>query len=336
MAHPPYFANATVFSVQPDQVDTDQAGRIGLFFPAKAEALAVLIAAHGQNDPIKLVKRGNAAKTPWKLVAGLHRLEACRIAGLACFAIEVLGDAESQRAIQASENMDRRELAPLERAMFVSAVADQVKARLLAVHGGKSAQQLSAEIGVAHRMDNLSNRSKHATNFMKYNDLEKADVRAANMISHLAQSYSWTAETAEACGLGQKDVQRSIRIFDCIVAPCRDLIDAFKDQPVAQVASQLLEICAIKSAADRRRVIEALIAGPKDLSMAMALCGLTTASAEPSAYTKFTGQIASAIPRLGTADWRKFCPVLAATLTQARRVELRDALNAVIDVESAA
>ena len=232
-AHPPYFANAQVFSVSVDDIDTDIAGRIGLFFPAKADALAALIGAHGQNDPVKLVKRGNAAKTGWRLVAGLHRVEACRILGIPVFAIEVLGDAAVLHGIQASENIDRRELAPLERAMFVAAVADAAKARLIAVHGGLS----QLEVARARKAGKV-----------QFTDLEKADDRAALCLDILSTQYSWKAETAEACGLGQKDVQRAIRIFDCLIAPNRDLMDAFKDHPVAQKAGDLLDIVALQDA----------------------------------------------------------------------------------------
>ncbi len=321
MSHPPYFANAEVLMIDVDQVDPDLDGRIGLFFPAKAEALSVLIGAHGQNDPIKVVKRGNAAKTGWSLIAGLHRLEACRTLKIQVAAIEVLAGnplskfgADNLRDIQASENMDRRELEPIERAMFVHAVAEAAKAKMEAAHPGKSQQQIA--------------RASRA-NQAKLSDIRKADQRAHSTVDNLSTVYSWKHETAEACGLGQKDVQRSIRIYDCIVAPNRDLIDAFKDHPVAQNASDLLEICKIDDLVWRRRVIESLIAGPADLDFVLRMLKLKPEPVHPDAYSKFSSQMIGAIPRLGTADWRRFCPSFVGALTEARRAELRKALDEV-------
>jgi ParB family transcriptional regulator, chromosome partitioning protein len=319
MSNPPYFANAAVFAVSVDEVDPDLPGRIGLFFPAKAEALAVLIAANGQNDPIKVIKRGNAAKTPWKLVAGLHRLEACRINNDLVYCIEVSAgglSAKTAESIQVSENMDRRELAPLEKAMFVHAVADAAKARVEREHPGKSQQQIA--------------RASRA-NKLRLSDIRKADERAASTVDNLSTVYSWKHETAEACGLGQKDVQRSIRIYDCIIAPNRDLIDAFKDHPVAQSASDLLEICKIDDLVWRRRVIETLTGGAADLDFVLRMLKLKAEPVHPDAYSKFSSQMIGAIPRLGTADWRRFCPSFVGALSEARRAELRKALD---DVET--
>lgn len=315
MAHPPYFANAQVFSVDPSTIDPDPDGRIGLFFPAWAEALASLIAAKGQNDPIKLVKNPPRSKYAWKLVTGLHRLAACMQLGIEPFAIEVNGDHADLIRIQESENVDRRELAPIERAMFVNAVAASIKARITADHGDVSQQVIARRARAAKA---------------QFSDMEKADERASLTVDNLSTVYSWKAETAEACGLGAKDVQRAIRIFDCVVAPNRDLMDVFKDHPVAQTNAALLEIAAVGDAGQRRKLIVTLINGPKDLGYAMEMLGLKKAPTPPTEYVKFTGQIITGCARLGMADWRRACPEIVSALSPARRIELRDALNAKI------
>jgi ParB-like chromosome segregation protein Spo0J len=315
MAHAPYFSNAGVTTLDVTAIDPDHDGRIGLFFPAKAEALAALIDVHGQNDPIKVVARGNAAKTPWKLVAGLHRLEACRLLGRPVTAIEILGDADAQQCIQASENMDRRELEPLERALFVSAVAEAAQRRLKVEHGDLSQQALAG----------MSRQNK-----VQFSDAEKADEDAETARLNLARAYGWRDETAEACGLSLTSLKRSMRIFRCIVSENRDLMDAFKNHPVAQTTDALLKIAALKDAGQRRQVIETLIAGPADLGMVLQMLGIKPPAAETDAISKFSAQIIGAASRLGTADWRDACPGIAKGMTQAKRITLRAALDEAI------
>src|SRR3546814_12312638 len=56
-----------------DPATIDVSGRVGLFFPEKAEAYAALIARDGQRTPITVRRNGTRAKLPWTLVAGLPR-----------------------------------------------------------------------------------------------------------------------------------------------------------------------------------------------------------------------------------------------------------------------
>ena len=113
----------TILSLAPDAVDRDEKGRIGIYFPLKAQALAHLIGQDGQHDPIKV--RASTGSHKWKLVAGLHRLEACAIAGVKVKAIQVSGDARVIAEIQASENIHRRILCPIERACFIHAIGNR-------------------------------------------------------------------------------------------------------------------------------------------------------------------------------------------------------------------
>jgi ParB family transcriptional regulator, chromosome partitioning protein len=319
MSHPPYFANAEVLSIDPRKIDADFDGRIGLYHPAKCTALAALISVHGQNEPIKVAK--GTGKFEWRLVAGLHRLQACVSLGINVYAIEVLGDAADLERIQASENMDRRELEPLERAMFVRAVADAAKARVLADHGVESTQALG---GLAK------------ANKGQYRGIEKADEVAEAAMDNLSTAYGWKAETAEALGLGLKDIQRSMRIHRCIIEPFRDLIDAFKDHPVAKVADSLLAICKIANEVQRRRVIETLLDGAKDIGSAMQLAGLDKIEVIQTPYHKWTSQIKGGVSRMSAAEWTLFCPSLARGLTDSQQATLCNALNEAIAERQAA
>lgn len=297
-AHPPYFSNAEILTLDPTTIDPDFNGRIGLYYPAKCEALAALISVHGQNEPIKVVKSNPLSKTPWRLVAGSHRLHACISLGIDVRAIEVMGDDAALAQIQASENMDRRELEPLERALFVHAVAEAAKKRVLAEHGVDSQAALAG---------------KARQNKVQYTEQEKADEVAASAVDNLSTAYSWKAEVAESLGLGAKEIQRSIRIYRCICEPLGALTDKFKDHPVAKVADNLLKLAALERGI-RLQVINVLLAGPADLDYALRHVGVIKDAPYQSPYTKFSSQILGGWGRLGTAERRKFIPELVTAI----------------------
>lgn len=149
-------------------------------------------------------------------------------------------------------------------------------------------------------------------------------------MDNLSIAYGWKAETAEALGLGLKDIQRSMRIHRMIIEPFPELIDAFKDHPVAKVADSLLKIAAIKDDNTRLFVIEALLDGEQDLNAAMKAVGAKPKTAALEGYDKWTSQITSGITKLKFGDWSRFCPEFARHMSNERRVALRDALNEAI------
>ncbi|MCC6477971.1 MAG: ParB N-terminal domain-containing protein [Sphingomonadaceae bacterium] len=301
-----------VLSLDPFTIDPDEAGRIGLFFPAKAEALGFLMQRDGQTDPIKVTKAPSGSNYEWKLVYGLHRLRGALSAGIDVKAVAVEGSKAELEAIQASENINRRELEPLERALFVHAVASAAQWRVMNEHGVKSAQALGG---------------KAKANKVQYSEIEKADEIAEAAGDNLSLAYGWANEAAEALGLGKRDLQRSMRIHRLIIQPFPELIDPFKDHPVAKVADSLLKIASIKDALKRKRVIEILIAGPNDLGFAMQSAGVTDQKPEPTPYTKFSSQMLGAWSRLGTADKRRFIPDLAAAIPAGMRKTMREELD---------
>jgi ParB family transcriptional regulator, chromosome partitioning protein len=307
---------SAVLSLDPNTIDRDFAGRIGLYFPAKAEALGALMKHSGQTDPIRVTKRKLRDKFEYRLVYGLHRLEGAILAGINVLAIETDGSDAELEAMQASENVNRRELEPLERALFVHAVAMAAKLRVMAEHGVESMQALGG---------------KAKANRAQYSEIEKADEVAEAAVDNLSIAYGWKSETAEALGLGLKDIQRSMRIHRCIIGPFSELIYAFKDHPVAKVADSLLTICKINEEAQRRRVIELLIAGPKDLDYALRHVGLLKDAPYRSDYDKWSSQVLGGWSRMETAAKRKFIPELVAVIPVGMRaavVEEIERLNA--------
>jgi ParB family transcriptional regulator, chromosome partitioning protein len=153
---------SVVLTLDPLTIDADESGRIGLFFPPKAEALGLLMAKEGQHDPIKVTKRKLKDRFEYRLVYGLHRLRGAISAGITIKALlEESTDDAVLDVMQASENLNRRELEPLERALFVHTVSMAAKLRVMEEHGVASAQALGG---------------KAKANKVQYSEIEKAET----------------------------------------------------------------------------------------------------------------------------------------------------------------
>lgn len=314
-----------------DPSDIDETGRIGLFFPEKAEAYAVLFARDGQHTPIFVRRNGNRAKQPWSLVAGLHRNRGCKIAGLKVRAKVVEGDDDTLKAVQASENLDRRDVAPLERAMLVAATAEAAKRRAYALHGVDNDKALAAKAKAAGVKMTAAERADQ----VQFTAVEKADAEAVFAGDILSAAYSWSAATAAACGMGVESLKRSLRIFRIIVEPNRDLMDAIKDHAVAQNASALLAICGEgRNPANVRKVIEWLIANPAAKTADEALVALEmmpSRGGKPSAATgdsKLIDRLQFNFQRLSLNGHRRAVAVIVKELPPSALLALREAITA--------
>lgn len=94
------------------------------------EALARSLAREGLNEPIVVRPDGRPGR--WRLVAGAHRLEAARSLGwptIDAIVREDLASDDEARLVEIAENLMRRELSLLDKAIFVTAYTD-VLARL--------------------------------------------------------------------------------------------------------------------------------------------------------------------------------------------------------------
>ncbi len=320
MSHPPYFSNAEVLMIDVDQVDPDLDGRIGLFFPAKAEALSVLIGAHGQNDPIKVVKRGNAAKTGWKLVAGLHRLEACRMLNIQVAAIEVLAGnplskfgADNLRDIQASENMDRRVLEPIERAMFVNALADAAQKQQLVANDGKSQQQLAISARWNGEQFAASERGKDV-------DAIRAAMIAARM--------GWQDDVAEAMGMAPRTIRFYLAIYRGLVAPFPEQSKELATREIGKNRAELTKL--IKVPSDQRgAVIEALLQFPSLSSVEEALLHLKlrTKLLPAEGQDKFAKHFFANWERMSLPTQRSYLPKFVEDMRPSIKAALRELLD---------
>lgn len=279
--------------------------RIGILWPDKAAALGQLIAASGQRTPINIRANGPKATKPWTLVAGWHRLEGAKLAGLRVIdAIQVYGDF---REIEAEENLHRRALAPIERACFVRAVADAAEARLKDQHGDMTPEQVAARA----RWDAVRNKAKDVER-----DETLVDAEADHARLNLSRAYGWRDETAAAMDMSLAAIKRDLALHRAIVAPFPDLYEALARHPiVGENASALREIASYAEPS-RRAIIEGLIQAP-DMTLAQALEGLALKAGKaptPTGATKYMDNAGSNIARLTLGQQKDWAPAFTQTL----------------------
>jgi hypothetical protein len=225
--------------------------------------------------------------------------------------------------MEASENIHRRDFGPLERAMFVRAIADDIEARWSNGYDGLSPQQ----IGQIRRWEAL--RAK-APGIERDEVLAASEAQASAAMS--GGTYGWQEEAAESLGLSARGLQRSLMLHRRLVAPFeRDLVEQLAATPHGGNQTSLEAIGGVVVVETRRKVIEAIVANPA-LSVDQAI-HIADGAAKPlkvrvTGDTKFMNNAQTNLSRLSAAGWRSFAPALVDIVKPSALVELRDALNA--------
>jgi ParB-like chromosome segregation protein Spo0J len=310
-------AGANLLELSPDHVDEGE--RIGFLHEDKAAALGRLMAVDGQRDPIKVVaNKGNPDK-PWRLVTGMHRLIGARIEGLTVFAIEVSGKPEDLADLEASENLHRRPLAPIERAKFTAALVQAARERIAREHGNLKQHQLA----IRARWERVKGGEIQA---------EKALTEETNdTCAKIAHVYGWEESVGEALGMSRRSIHNDLQLFRLLIEPFPDVAEALSAHPVVgENASQLKAIAVVRDESARRRVIEALLADPEiGADDARIAAGVDRpAIPAPLPYQKHFNAIEGGWSRLGVGDRNRFLRDKFVTLlTEGQKRELRDRLN---------
>ena len=301
--------------------------RLGAFWPDKAAALGQMMAEDGQIVPIIVRASGPRASSPWTLVAGHHRLEGAKIAGLAVIDAIAIPTGADTLKIEAMENAARPTRSPLERASFVRAIADAAEARLKGQHGDLSPQ----EIGIRKRWDAMKAK---AAGVERDADLVEAEAEYSGV--NFTRLYGWRADVAAAIGMSVESVKKDLALHRAIVAPFPQLWRALATHPVVgENASTLHKIAGVKDEGSRRDLIEGLIAAP-DMTLDQALEGLgLSRPAAPAATgaTKFMNGTTSNLARLSAGDQARIAPEIVKTMKPSALLALRTALDARIQEE---
>lgn len=308
---------AKLFELSPEHVDEGQ--RIGFLHEDKAAALGRLMAVDGQRDPIKVVANPKNPDRPWRLVTGMHRLIGARIEGITVWGIEVSGKPEALADLEASENLHRRPLAPIERAKFVHALCEAATLRIARQHGDIKQQKLA----ISARWAKVKAGEIRAEQALR----DEADDTGDKMSS----VYGWQESAADALGLDKRTIQRSLQLYRLVIEPFPDLAEALARHPiVGENAAQLKVVADIKQEAMRRAVIEALLAD-NELSAdeARVQAGVDArAGPAPTPVQKQVNAVVGNLGRLTAALQKRFVPdfVRALKSDEVKR-QMRDQLN---------
>lgn len=311
-------ANAELMELDPSAIEEGE--RIGFLHEDKAAAIGRLMAVDGQRDPIKVVANPKNPDLPWRLVTGMHRLIGARIEGITVYAIEVKGKPEDLADLEASENLHRRPLAPIERAKFTAALAQAARDRLARERGGLKQQQLA----IRARWDRVRAGETRAEEALTE---EVEDTRC-----HFGTAYDWEESVGEALGMSRRSIHRDLQLYRLLIEPFPELVEALSKHPVVgENAAQLKLIAQVRDEKQRRKVIEALLEDNElsaDGAKALIGIGLSGAAATPPPYQKHYNAIEGGWTRLGRPERARFLRErFVALLTDGEKRQLRDRLN---------
>lgn len=322
----PLLAQAQVLELSPADVMIPE--RIGFLHEDKAAALGRLMAVDGQRDPIKVTRRYPKREiadvvadgaTPWMLVTGMHRLMGATYECIPVFAIEVKGKPEDLADLEASENLHRRPLGPIERAKFTAALVTAAQERIAREHGNLSQHQLA----IKARWD----RVKH------FEETAEAVLRdeVEDTCAKIAHVYSWEDSVGEALGMSRRTIHNDLALYRLVIEPFADLAELLAKHPVVgENGAQLKELTRLKDEGVRRKVIEALLAnneiGVEDAKIATG-CEAFRPLATPVAHQKHFDAVHSNWKRLDATQQRQFLPKLVGMLTPDMKRRVRDMID---------
>lgn len=302
-----------------DPADIDTSGRIGFYHPDKAVAVGRLLFKDGQRDLIKVTP----SKKPgfkWRLLVGLHRTEGARLEGLPVYGVVVSDKPEILRELEASENIHRRPLLPIEHAKFVFELCRAAQERIAREHGDLSQQQLA----IKARWDRVKHFELTADQALQEDTDDTADKMSA--------VYGWQDSVAEALDLGKRKIRRCLAIYRLVVEPFPDLAEALEKHPVVgRNESQLTELTRLRDEGIRRKVIEALLADPEigvEDAKVVAGVGKTVPAATPVPHQKYVDAVVGNLKRLPTPQLKQHLPDIVRALgTPGVKRMMRDLLN---------
>lgn len=310
-------SNAQLFELDPALID--KGNRIGFLHEDKARAIGRLMAVDGQRDPIKVVAEPKNEAQPWRLVTGMHRTVGAEIEGIKVWAIEVSGKPEALADLEASENLHRRPLGPIERAKFTAALVQAAQERIAREQGGLKQHQLAIKA--------------------RWGRVRAAEIRAdaalteevADTCAKIAHVYGWEESVGEALGMSRRSIHNDLALFRLLIEPFPALVEQLSRHPVVgENASQLKLIAQVRDEKLRGKVIAMLIADPElSADEARVRIGVDAPDGRaPSQEEKALSAVVGNLGRLSAAQQKQNLPMLVSGLkTPDVKRQLRDLLN---------
>lgn len=253
---------------------------VGLIDESAIACLEARFAVEGLKSPIWVRRNGNAARTRWSVIAGRHRLRAAQRLGWTEIAIEQRADAKSTldelRSLQVTENLDRRVLRPIERALNLMV------------------RRQEASVGI----DCAVAKNQHAAAAVERWSASATVADALPGVTTLIDE-----ATAAACGVSLRTIQSYRKIHSAIVEPFADLYPALNAHHLGESLSVMTRIAQEKKAEERRAIIEAIISDPQMPSVDEARVRLKLST--PKGHrekTDYDRQVASILQKYRAVD----------------------------------
>lgn len=338
-----------VLSLPTDSIDPNGLERIGFFYPTEVAALADVIAADGQHDPIVVAPPAPRAKDRrWRLVWGRHRWAACQSLGIPVLAIVKTGTNDELLQMQTAEQIDRRDMTVLERAAFVGRRAEIVRDRALKAAGvdadqslGGRPKKLRTDLSAVSQGTNLSAADRALLAKLPTepkpaaptsNDVSKDEVEGD--LDAVSGQYGWAAEVQEEFGLHYRKLRRLLTIYRGLIKPFRAEVEAIATCRIANNADGLLQLAA-KPEAVRKAALGWLAehSEAKTAEEALVALGISTSKGERAAdrlegESKLLTRAESNLARLNPSTWISWAPKLAETIKPSALIAVRDAIDA--------
>ncbi|KZL19054.1 ParB/RepB/Spo0J family partition protein [Pseudovibrio sp. Ad37] len=245
------------------------------------EVLASSLDELGLKEPIVVreVKRGRSKQI--ELVAGAHRLAAAEKLGWEEIPVSQVEASDLEaKLIEIDENLMRRELSPLDRAVFLTARKE--------VH------------------EELYPETQHG------GDVKSADFKEKNQVAKLATRFSKAA--AEKTGLSERSIQRAVSIISRLPP---DVIELVRQTDLAESGKEL-EALAKKEPAAQRAILNVIADGnATKVSQAEVLLSMKSSMAPVSEEEKAFRTLLASWNRLGRKRRRSFLDALGLEASDA-------------------
>jgi ParB-like chromosome segregation protein Spo0J len=268
MAQAPASAIAAALQLRPDEITVGD--RLRPVDPVWARALGAIMAADGQHRPIEVCRL--PGKKGYLLVAGAHRLEGAKLAGLPTVAaLVVSADKAERRAREISENLWRADLAPLDRSAFVAELVT-LKKVAAGVDPDADGRAISA-----------------AVRWQKALAAESGDAKLT-----VSLAYGFTDEVAEQVGVSIATIKRDLLLHRRLLP---DVAEQLRAHPVGRNGAQLKALAKLDPA-PQRAVATMLVDGTaRSVADALAVRDQRT-KRDPRSYEVLSGRVKSTLRRL--------------------------------------
>ena len=248
--------------------DIEIGERVGFFHADHAAGIADSFLELGQTTPIEVCRNPEGAATPWRLVAGRHRISAAELLGWSEIEARQVADASASEArllhLELSENLDRRSYRPLERAIFIEAAYQVADAMEHGEHAGENPHQRSIRL-----------RWKNAKNQRLDTVATIANVSNEDAAATIAAASNWLKNLAASMGVKDRTLRSYREIYRAIVVPFPDLTERLNFHQIGARLTYIHGIAKLDREETRRKVIETIIADPEldGLKSALIKCG---------------------------------------------------------------